>query len=125
MTDKEALLEIDRQEKRLVAAKCGRGLRLVNSAREYYETMIGLRKEAAEAEEGCAAAKRKAEELVAEAKKTEAEARMKMAEAKKLRSRAVQYRRIVKDGACLKNQEHMARIRFEEKIRCLIALKVE
>ena len=125
MTDKEALQEIDRQEKRLVAAKCGRGLRLVNSAREYYETMIGLRKEAAEAEEGCAAAKRKAEELVAEAKKTEAEARMKMAEAKKLRSRAVQYRRIVKDGACLKNQEHMARIRFEEKIRCLIALKVE
>ena len=125
MTDKEALLEIDRQEKRLVAAKCGQGLRLVNSAREYYETMIGLRKEAAEAEEGCAAAKRKAEELVAEAKKTEAEARMKMAEAKKLRSRAVQYRRIVKDGACLKNQEHMARIRFEEKIRCLIALKVE
>ena len=125
MTDKEALLEIDRQEKRLVAAKCGRGLRLVNSAREYYETMIGLRKEAAEAEEGCAAAKRKAEELVAEAKKTEAEARMKMAEAKKLRSRAVQYRRIVKDGECLKNQEHMARIRFEEKIRCLIALKVE
>lgn len=125
MTDKEALLEIDRQEKRLVAAKCGRGLRLVNSAREYYETMIGLRKEAAEAEEGCAAAKRKAEELVAEAKKTEAEARMKMAEAKKLRSRAVQYRRIVKDGECLKNQEHMARIRFEEKIRCLVALKVE
>ena len=87
--------------------------------------MIGLRKEAAEAEEGCAAAKRKAEELVAEAKKTEAEARMKMAEAKKFRSRAVQYRRIVKDGECLKNQEHMARIRFEEKIRCLVALKVE
>ena len=34
MTDEEALREIDRQEKRLAAAKCGRGLRLVNSARE-------------------------------------------------------------------------------------------
>ena len=34
MTDKEALKEIDRQEKRFAAAKCGRGLRLVNSARE-------------------------------------------------------------------------------------------
>ena len=29
MTDEEALKEIDRQEKRLAAAKCGRGLRLV------------------------------------------------------------------------------------------------
>ena len=125
MTDEEALKEIDRQEKRLAAAKCGRGLRLVGSAREYYETMIGLRKEAAESEEGCVAAKRKAEELVASAEKAEAEGRMKIAEAKKLRSRAVQYRRIVKDGECLKNQEHMARIRFEEKVRCLVALEVE
>ena len=31
MTDEEALKEIDRQEKRLAAAKCGRGLRLVGS----------------------------------------------------------------------------------------------
>ena len=50
MTDEEALKEIDRQEKRLAAAKCGRGLRLVGSAREYYVTMIGLRKETAESE---------------------------------------------------------------------------
>ena len=28
MTDEEALREIDRQEKRLAAAMCGRGLRL-------------------------------------------------------------------------------------------------
>ena len=90
MTDEEALKEFVRQEKRLVAAKCGWGLRLVGPAREYYETMIGLRKEAAESEEGCVAAKRKAEELVAAAEKAEAEGRMKIAEAKKLRSRAVQ-----------------------------------
>ena len=124
MTDEEALREIDRQEKRLAAAKCGRGLRLVGSAREYYETMIGLRKEAAEAEEGCIAAKRKAEELVAEAEKAEAEGRMKIAEAKKLRSRAVQYRRIARDGESLKNQEHMARIRLAEKLQKLAAMPV-
>ena len=125
MTDEEALKEIDRQEKRFAAAKCGRGLRLAKSAREYYETMIGLRKEAAEAEEGCLAAKRKAEELVAAAEKAEAEGRMKIAEAKKLRSRAVQYRRIVKDGESLKNQEHMARIRLAEKLQRLAAMPAE
>ena len=54
MTDEEALKEIDRQEKRLAAAK------------------------------------RTAEELVAAAEKAEAEGRMKIAEAKKLRSWAVQ-----------------------------------
>ena len=118
MTDEEALKEIDRQEKRFAAAGCGRGLRLAKSAREYYETMIGLRKEAAEAEEGCVAAKRKAEELVAAAEKAEAEA-------KKLRSRAVQYRRIVKDGESLKNQEHMARIRLAEKLQRLAVMPVE
>ena len=125
MTDEEALREIDRQEKRLAAAKCGRGLRLAKSARECYETMVELHQEVVDAEAGCLAAKRKAEELVAAAEKAEAEARAKMAEAKKLRSRVVLHRRIVKDGECLKNQEHMARIRFEEKIRCLVALKVE
>ena len=116
MTDEEALKEIDRQEKRFAAAGCGRGLRLAKSAREYYQTMVELHREAVDAESGCLAAKRKAEELVAAAEKAEAEARAKMAEAKKLRSRAVQHRRIVKDGESLKNQEHMARIRLEEKI---------
>ena len=90
MTDEEALREIDRQEMRFAAAGCGRGLRLVGSAREYYETMVELRKE--------------------------------VAEAKKLRSRVVQHRRIVKDGESLKNQEHMARIRLKEKIRRLAVM---
>ena len=125
MTDEKALKEIDRQEKRFAAAGCGRGLRLAKSARECYEAMVELHQEAVDAEAGCLAAKRKVAELVAAAEKAEAEARAKVAEAKKLRSRAVQYRRIVKDGESLKNQEHMARIRFEEKIRCLVALKVE
>ena len=125
MTDEEALKEIDRQEKRFAAAGCGRGLRLAKSTREYYETMVSLRREAAETEAGCTAAKLKIDELVAAAEKAEAEAIAKRAEAKKLRSRVVQHRRIVKDGESLKNQEHMARIRFEEKIRCLVALKTE
>ena len=125
MTDEEALKEIDRQEKRFAVAKCGRGLQLAKSARECYETMVELHQEAVDAEAGCLAAKRKVAELVAAAEKAEAEARAKVAEAKKLRSRVVQHRRIVKDGESLKNQEHMARIRFEEKVRCLVALEVE
>ena len=125
MTDEEALKEIDRQEKRFAAAGCGRGLRLAKSAREYYQTMVELHREAVDAESGCLAAKRKAEELVAAAENAEAEARAKVAEAKKLRSRAVQYRRIVKDGESLRNQEHMARIRLKEKLQRLAAMPLE
>ena len=117
--------EIDRQEKRFAAAKCGRGLQLAKSAREYYETMVSLRREAAEAEAGCTAAKLKIDELVAAAEKAEAEAIAKRAEAKKLRSRVVQHRRIVKDGESLKNQEHMSRIRLAEKLQRLTAMPVE
>ena len=39
MTDEEALKEIDRQEKRFAVAKCGRGLQLAKSAREYYQAI--------------------------------------------------------------------------------------
>ena len=63
--------------------------------------------------------------LVAAAEKAEAEARAKVAEAKKLRSRAVQHRRIVWDGESLKNQEHMARIRLTEKLQRLAVMPVE
>ena len=87
--------------------------------------MVELHQEAVDAEAGCLAAKRKVTELVAAAEKAEAEARAKMAEAKKLRSRVVHHRRIVKDGESLKNQEHMARIRFEEKMRKLATMVVE
>ena len=125
MTDEEALKEIDRQEKRFAAAKCGRGLRLAKSAREYYETMVALQREAAESEAGCAAAKRKIDELVAAVAKAEAEARAKMAEAKKLRSRIFQQRRLVKDGESLKNQVHLARVRLEEKLQKLAYLLAE
>ena len=125
MNDAEALKEIDRQEKRFAAAKCGRGLRLAKSAREYYETMVALEQEVAESEAGCAAAKRKIDELVAAVAKAEAEARAKMAEAKKLRSRIFQQRRLVKDGESLKNQVHLARVRLEEKLQKLAYLPAE
>ena len=119
MTDEEALKEIDRQEKRFAAAECGQGLRLAKSAREYYETIVKLHQEAVDAEAACLAAKRKVKELVAAAEAAEAEAQAKRDEAKKLRARVFQQRRIVKDGESLKRQEHMARLRFEEKVRCL------
>ena len=125
MTDEEALKEIDRQEKRFAAAGCGRGLRLAKSARECYEAMVELHQEAVDAEAGCLAAKRKVAELVAAAEKAEAEARAKVAEAKKLRSRVVQHRRIVKDGESLKCQARLARARLEEKLRKLAFLSVE
>ena len=114
MTDEEALKEIDRQEKRFAAAKCGRGLQLAKSAREYYQTIVKCRQKSAEVAAGCAAAE-----------KAEAEAIAKRAEAKKLRSRVVQHRRIVKDGESLKCQAQLARARLEEKLRKLAFLSVE
>lgn len=56
MTDKEALQEIDRQEKRFAAAKCGRGLQLAKSAREYYQTIVKCRQKSADVAAECAAA---------------------------------------------------------------------
>ena len=125
MTDEEALKEIDRQEKRFAAAGFGNGLRLAKSAREYYETMVALHREAEDAEAGCTAAKLKIDELVAAAVKAESEAIAKRAEAKKLRSRVVQHRRIVKDGESLKCRARLARARLEEKLRKLAFLSVE
>ena len=56
MTDEEALKEIDRQEKRFAAAKCGRGLQLAKSAREYYQTIVKCRQKSAEVAAECVAA---------------------------------------------------------------------
>ena len=47
MTDEEALKEIDWREKRFAAAKCGRGLQLAKSAREYYQTIVKCRQKLA------------------------------------------------------------------------------
>ena len=75
MTDEEALKEIDRQEKRFAAAKCGRGLQLAKSAREYYQTIVECRQKSAEAAAKCAAAQKKAVAMTAETDRMEAEAR--------------------------------------------------
>ena len=48
MTDEEALKEIDRQEKRFAATKCGRGLQLAKSAREHYQTIVKCQQKSAE-----------------------------------------------------------------------------
>ena len=51
MTDEEALKEIERQEKRFAAAKCGRGLQLAKSAREYYQTIVKCQQKSAEVQD--------------------------------------------------------------------------
>ena len=51
MTDKEALQEIDRQEKRFAATKCGRGLQLAKSAREHYQTIVKYQQKSAEVQD--------------------------------------------------------------------------
>lgn len=55
----------------------------------------------------------------------EIDRQVKRVEAKKLRMRFFLQRRIVKDGECLKRQEHIARLRFEEKVRNLLAMAIE
>ena len=76
MTDKEALQEIDRQEKRFAAAGFGNGLRLAKSAREYCQTIVKCRQKSAEVAAECAAANEKAVAMTAETNRMEAEARM-------------------------------------------------
>ena len=66
MIDEEALKEIERQEKRFAAAKCGRGLQLAKSAREYYQTIVKCRQKSAEVAAECAAASEKAVAMTTE-----------------------------------------------------------
>ena len=80
MTDEEALKEIDRQEKRFAAAKCGRGLQLAKSAREYYQTIVKCRQKSVEVAAECAAANEKAVSMTAETDRMEAEARLMLKE---------------------------------------------
>ena len=119
MTDEEALKEIDRQEKRFAAAKCGRGLQLAKSAREYYQTIVKCRQKSAEVAAECAAAKEKAVAMTAETDRMEAEARQMLKEVSRRRSAVAKLRKIIRNGELIKNQEHKARLMFEEKVKRL------
>ena len=125
MTDKEALQEIDRQEKRYAAAKCGRGLQLAKSAREYYQTIVKCRQKSAEVAAECAAANEKAVAMTAETNRMEAEARQMLKEVSRRRSAVAKLRKIVRNGELIKNQEHKARLMFVEKVKRLGTMPVE
>ena len=125
MTDEEALKEIDRQEKRFAAAKCGRGLQLAKSAREYYQTIVKCRQKSAEVAAECAAANEKAIVMTAETNRMETEARQMLKEVSRRRSAVAKLRKIVRNGELIKNQEHKARLMFEEKVKRLGTMPVE
>ena len=125
MTDKEALQEIDRQEKRFAAAKCGRGLQLAKSAREYYQTIVKCRQKSAEVAAECAAANEKAIAMTAETDRMEAEARQMLKEVSRRRSAVAKLRKVVRHGELIKNQEHKARLMFVEKVKRLATMPVE
>ena len=123
MTDEEALKEIDRQEKRFAAAKCGRGLQLAKSAREYYQTIVKCRQKSEEVAAECAAANEKAIAMTAETDRMEAEARQMRKEVSRRRSEVAKLRKVVRNGELIKNQEHKARLMFEEKVKRLREMK--
>ena len=125
MTDEEALKEIDRQEKRFAAAKCGRGLQLAKSAREYYQTIVKCRQKSAEVAAECAAANEKAVAMTAETDRMEAEARQMLKEVSRRRSAVAKLRKVVRNGELIRNQEHKARLMFEEKVKRLGTMPVE
>ena len=125
MTDEEALKEIDRQEKRFAAAKCGRGLQLAKSAREYYQTIVKCRQKSAEVAAKCTAANEKVVAMTAETDRMEAEARQMLKEVSRRRSEVAKLRKVVRNGELIKNQEHKARLMFEEKVKRLSTMPVE
>ena len=125
MTDGEALKEIDLQEKRFAAAKCGRGLQLAKSAREYYQTILKCRQKSAEVAAECAAANEKAVAMTAETNRMEAEARQMLKEVSRRRSTVAKLRKVVRNGELIKNQEHKARLMFVEKVKRLATMPVE
>ena len=125
MTDEEALKEIDRQEKRFAAAKCGRGLQLAKSAREYYQTIVKCRQKSAEIAAECTAANEKAVAMTAETDRMEAEARQMLKEVSRRRSEAAKLRKVVRNGELIKHQENKARLKFVEKVKRLGTMPVE
>ena len=125
MTDGEALKEIDRQEKRFAAAGFGNGLRLAKSAREYYQTIVKCRQKSVDIAAECAVANEKAVAMTAEIDRMEAEARQMLKEVSRRRSVVAKLRKIVRNGELIKNQEHKARLMFEEKVKRLATMPVE
>lgn len=124
MTDAEALNEIDRQEKRFAAAGFQRGLGLVKSAREYYDTILECRRKTAEVMTKCEAAQKKVDAIAAESKKMEDEARRLLAEVARRRSEIVKLRKVIRSGELLRNKEHKSHLMFEKKVARLSTMPI-
>ena len=114
MTSKEALREIDRQERRFEKLGFENGLMLVKSAREYYEEMLEWQGKVAATAKSHEAAKAKLEKLV-----------IAHGGENKRNPELERIRRIVKSAERLIRKENVARLRFEEKVRRLSTIPVE
>jgi len=125
VTDKEALKEIARQEKRFAAANCGRGRLLAKSAREYYDAIIACHRKAVAAGVKSAAAQKSIAAITAASDKMEKQARQMLEAVARNRAEIAKLRKVVRVGEMAKNQEHQARLRFEEKVARLGTMPIE
>ena len=67
----------------------------------------------------------KAVAMTAETDRMEAEARQMLKEVSRRRSVVAKLRKVVRNGELIKNQEHKARLMFEEKVKRLATMPVE
>ena len=86
---------------------------------------MNRRQKSAEVAAECAAANEKAVAMTAETDRMEAEARQMLKEVSRRRSEVAKLRKVVRNGELIKNQEHKARLMFEEKVKRLSSMPVE
>ena len=125
MSVAEALKELGRQERRIAASGNDRGGALAKSAHEYYKTVINCRKKLEEDAGECTVSRKKLVELQAEVSKKEGEIRKIHDEAVKLKARIIAHRKVVRNGDILIKKEHLAQIRFIEKVKVLRSLATD
>ena len=124
MTEKEALKILAQQEKRFKGAGFGRGVVLAKSAHDYYDELRDWRKKSDAIAKEYADAKKKLAAMTAEAKERETQARKLLEEARRLKSAAVKYKKITKNGDILASRERVAQRRFIEKVDFLAKREV-
>lgn len=124
MTEAEALKVLARQEKKFKEAGFGRGNLLAKSAHDYYDALRDWRKKSDAIAKEYADAKKKLAAMTAEAKERETKARKLLEEARRLKSAAVKYKKIAKNGDILASRERVAQRRFIEKVDFLSKMEV-
>ena len=124
MTEKEALKILAWQEKKFKEAGFGRGTLLAKSAHDYYDELRGWRKKSDAIAKDYADAKKKLAAMTAEAKRREDQARKLLDEARRLKTSAIRYKKVVRNGDLLSGHERIAQKRFFEKVELLRTMKV-